>query len=334
MLELPTSLSPSRVEKFLSCPLAFRFATVEKLPERANIHTTRGSLVHRALELAYARPAAERTPDAFRAALAVATHEFRALPDVVDLGLSPSSWRRWRTSARSSSSATCAWRIRRPCGRSASSCGWPQPAGALELRGVIDRLDLTDDGELVVVDYKTGRPPSPSWEQRSLSGVQFYAFLCEQVLGRRPAAVRLMYLSTRRGHRGAAVGPVDALRHDAGDGDLERRRGRRAHRRLPAPPELDVRRVQLPGVVPGVRRRPRPCRRGAGGDGRRTGARGDGPDVTADADAAAADDAARRSRRRSSPRPAARRSARRSPASTAGPTSPSSASAATPSPTP
>ena len=70
------------------------------------------------------------------------------------------------------------------------------PAGAIELRGVIDRLDLRDDGELVVVDYKTGRPPSVSWEQRSLAGVQFYAFLCEQVLGRRPAAVRLMYLST------------------------------------------------------------------------------------------------------------------------------------------
>src|SRR5690349_7765505 len=87
VLEVPTSLSPSRVEKFLSCPLAFRFATVQKLPERASIHATRGSLVHRALELAYARPAAERTPDAFRAALAAATEEFHALPDVVDLGL-------------------------------------------------------------------------------------------------------------------------------------------------------------------------------------------------------------------------------------------------------
>ena len=144
MLELPTSLSPSRVEKFLSCPLAFRFATVEKLPERPSIHTTRGSLVHRALELAYARPAAERTPDAFRAALAVATHEFRAAPR----RRRPRPRRRAAGDARrgvraSSSSATCAWRTRRPCGRSGSSCGCPHRSAALELRGVIDRLDLT-----------------------------------------------------------------------------------------------------------------------------------------------------------------------------------------------
>jgi len=66
--------------------------------------------------------------------------------------------------------------------------------GGLRLRGIIDRLDLTPDGELVVVDYKTGRVPSQTQEQQRLAGVQFYALLCEQVLGRRPACVRLLYL--------------------------------------------------------------------------------------------------------------------------------------------
>src|SRR3954454_9233846 len=87
MFEVPTSLSPSRVEKFTSCPLAFRFASIERLPERPSIHTTRGSLVHRALELAYARPPTERTRDAFLASLAVARHEFMARPELVELGL-------------------------------------------------------------------------------------------------------------------------------------------------------------------------------------------------------------------------------------------------------
>ena len=54
----------------------------------------------------------------------------------------------------------------------------------MELRG----------GELVVTDYKTGRAPSVNWEQRSLAGVHFYSFLCERVFGRRPVAIRLMYL--------------------------------------------------------------------------------------------------------------------------------------------
>src|SRR5262249_41505069 len=68
--------------------------------------------------------------------------------------------------------------------------------GALTLRGIIDRLELDDDGQLVVTDYKTGRPPFQQQEQRRLAGVHFYAFLCEQVFGQRPAQIRLMYLST------------------------------------------------------------------------------------------------------------------------------------------
>ena len=68
-------------------------------------------------------------------------------------------------------------------------------AGSLALRGIIDRLELRD-GELVVTDYKTGRAPSVKWEQKSLAGVHFYSFLCEEVLGRRPVAIRLMYLSS------------------------------------------------------------------------------------------------------------------------------------------
>jgi putative RecB family exonuclease len=68
--------------------------------------------------------------------------------------------------------------------------------GSLELRGIIDRLDLDEHGELVVVDYKTGRAPSGNYEQKSLAGVHFYSFLCEAVLGKRPAKIRLMYLSS------------------------------------------------------------------------------------------------------------------------------------------
>ena len=58
--------------------------------------------------------------------------------------------------------------------------------GAMRLRGIIDRLDLTPDGELVVIDYKTGRAPSPAFEQSKLIGVHIYALLCQEVLG--PAA--------------------------------------------------------------------------------------------------------------------------------------------------
>jgi putative RecB family exonuclease len=69
--------------------------------------------------------------------------------------------------------------------------GGPKP---LRLRGVIDRLELDEQGELVVTDYKTGKAPGQSQEQARLGGVHFYAFLCEQVLGRRPVKVQLFHL--------------------------------------------------------------------------------------------------------------------------------------------
>src|SRR4029078_11994174 len=68
--------------------------------------------------------------------------------------------------------------------------------GSLTLRGIIDRLELDANGGLIVTDYKTGRSPGMKYELARLAGVQFYSFLCESVLGVRPAAVRLMYLRT------------------------------------------------------------------------------------------------------------------------------------------
>ena len=64
--------------------------------------------------------------------------------------------------------------------------------GSLTVRGIIDRLELDQDGELVVTDYKTGRAPSPAQEQSRLGGVHFYSLLCERVLGRIPSRVQLL----------------------------------------------------------------------------------------------------------------------------------------------
>ncbi|MFV0308321.1 MAG: RecB family exonuclease [Desertimonas sp.] len=195
MYDVPTTLSPSRVEKFTSCPMAFRFASIEKLPEPPTIHTTRGSLVHRALELAFTHPAAARTPELFRACLATANDEFDELPEIGDLGLDDQQ----RTTLRSE----CASLVERYLQMEDPTAIHPiglevrlsAPIDTLRLQGIIDRLELRD-GQLVVTDYKTGRAPSANWEQKSLAGVHFYSFLCEEVFGQRPAAIRLMYLKT------------------------------------------------------------------------------------------------------------------------------------------
>ena len=64
------------------------------------------------------------------------------------------------------------------------------------IRGIIDRLELDANGELVVTDYKTGSARrAKGWEQKSLAGVHIYSLLCERMFGRRPARVQLLYLS-------------------------------------------------------------------------------------------------------------------------------------------
>ena len=193
--DVPTSLSPSRVEAFTSCPMLFRFVSIEKIDDPPSIHTTRGSLVHRALELAFSHPAADRTPEVFAGAVDTAIAEYRRLPDLIRLGLDDE--RTEGLFAECRRLVDNYLRMENP--RDVQAIGLELSLGAkidgLTLRGIIDRLDLRD-GELVVTDYKTGRSPSTNWELRSLSGVRFYALLCQQVFGRLPAAVRLLYLGS------------------------------------------------------------------------------------------------------------------------------------------
>src|SRR4051812_42865567 len=76
MLEVPKSLSPSRVEAFTTCPMAFRFASIEHLPDPPTVHTTKGSLVHRALELLFVNPPGGRNRADAEHALEQAVQEF------------------------------------------------------------------------------------------------------------------------------------------------------------------------------------------------------------------------------------------------------------------
>ena len=194
---VPTSLSPSRVESFLSCPLAFRFSSIEKLPDAPSVSSTRGSLVHRALELLFMNPAAERTPAALESAVETAIAEYRTHPDFTLLGLATDEIDRFDDECRSLATNYLDMEDPTRVREIGLELRLEADVGDLTLRGIIDRLELDVDGELVVTDYKTGRAPSPNWERKSLSGLNFYSFLCESLFGKRPAAIRLMYLSSK-----------------------------------------------------------------------------------------------------------------------------------------
>jgi len=196
MFPVPTSLSPSRVESFLTCPLQFRFASIEKLPEPPQVHMTRGSLVHRALELLFTRPAPLRTPAMAITALDEAIDEYRTDAEFVELGLTDEQAAVFFGEARALVHKYLAMEDPSTVHDIGLELRLEAKVGDLTLRGIIDRLELDADGGLVVIDYKTGRAPHRNYEQSRMTGVHFYSFLCHAVFGKIPSKIRLMYLSS------------------------------------------------------------------------------------------------------------------------------------------
>ncbi len=176
--------------------MQFRFSSIEKLPEPPGVATTKGTIVHRALELLFVRPAAERTPDALATDMATALDEYRSHPDYVGLRLEGADVDKFDRDCHGLIDKYFAMEDPTTVREIGLELWMEAPVGDLTLRGIIDRLELDADGELVVTDYKTGRAPSGNFEQKSLAGVHFYSFLCEAVFGKRPAKIRLMYLAS------------------------------------------------------------------------------------------------------------------------------------------
>ena len=58
------TLSPSRASDFMTCPLLYRFRTIDRLPERPSPEATRGTVVHAVLERLFDLPAAVRDTEA------------------------------------------------------------------------------------------------------------------------------------------------------------------------------------------------------------------------------------------------------------------------------
>src|SRR4029453_13306390 len=83
----PVSLSPSKVTAFQDCPMAFKFSAIDRIPQPPRPATTKGTLVHRALELLMLREPAQRTLAAALADLAVAREELASHPDYLLLDL-------------------------------------------------------------------------------------------------------------------------------------------------------------------------------------------------------------------------------------------------------
>jgi putative RecB family exonuclease len=191
------ALSPSRAADFMTCPLLYRYRTIDRLPEAPSADALRGTLVHKVLEDLFDLPSQTRTPDQARDLL-VPTWEalLEADPGLAELFADEGrDVGQWLASCRSVLDRYFTLEDPRRL----------EPAerelyvealldSRLLLRGFIDRLDIAPDGAIRLVDYKTGHSIPEMFEAKALFQMRFYALVIWRTRGVVPSMLQLIYL--------------------------------------------------------------------------------------------------------------------------------------------
>ncbi len=186
------SLSPSRAADFKTCPLLYRFRSIDRLPEPATPEQARGTLIHAVLEQLFDLPAADRDRD--RAAALVAPCWDRLRAEQTTLADLPTTDDFLPTAVALLDGYFAVEDPRRLEPAERECLVEAVVDSGLLLRGYIDRLDKAPNGDLRVVDYKTGGAPREAFESRALFQLKFYALVLWRTRGVVPRALRLLYL--------------------------------------------------------------------------------------------------------------------------------------------
>jgi len=179
-------VTPAKLATWTDCPRRYRMIYLDRpTPPRGApwAHSTVGAAVHNALRALFEQPAARRTPevaarlvdehwktDGFRGAEQAAEYRRRARTwvhdyvDGLDLAFEPLGIERWVSA----------------------------PSSRIVAEGRVDRID--DRGELVIVDYKTGRHGLTTDDARGSQALALYALAAARTLRRDCRHVELHHL--------------------------------------------------------------------------------------------------------------------------------------------
>jgi putative RecB family exonuclease len=196
---LVASLSPSRAGDFMTCPLLYRFRTIDRIPERPIQAAVRGTVVHQVLEDLFDLPAAERTFEQAASMLPQAWAQVQEQEAELAAALfeSPDEATAWLESAVPLLEAY--FRLEDPTTLDPAERELRVETtldDGLVLRGYVDRLDRNAAGETRVVDYKTGKAPGEGYEQKALFQMRFYALVLWRATGVVPRLLQLLYLGS------------------------------------------------------------------------------------------------------------------------------------------
>ncbi|WP_179956779.1 RecB family exonuclease [Amycolatopsis anabasis] len=207
-----TKVSPARLATFEDCPRRYRMAYLDRpTPQRTGpwAHSTLGAVVHNALRALFDLPVEKRTP-ARAAALLTEHWKDAGFADAAQAAIYRERAKSWVADYVEENDVTID-----PVGleRWISAPVNPHEGGranpTMIIEGRADRIDERD-GELVIIDYKTGRRPPDEYEARGSQALAMYAVASARTLRRPCHRVELHHVPT--GTIAAAEHTDDSLR--------------------------------------------------------------------------------------------------------------------------
>jgi len=194
------NLSPSRASQFKTCPKQFKFANVDKIKEPTTEVQAKGTTVHQALEDLFDLKPDERNTEKLHNLFREAWTKVRGNDEHHNLFSSVEEEREWGLDGlkllnnyMSIEDPTSFEPLERK--------RWVR--GSIEdlnLRGILDRMDRNNKGELVIVDYKSGKAPLAKYKEPRFFALKLYALLIQKELGEMPSELKLIYLKNSTIH--------------------------------------------------------------------------------------------------------------------------------------
>ena len=193
---VPKHLSPSSASSYRECARRWKFRYVDRLPDPPGEPAVTGTFAHMVLEKLMQEPVENRTVDRAKTLARELWPKMENSRDYRGLELDERGGLNFRKNGWRAIEGL--WDLEDP--REVKVASTEQDVrveiNGVPFRGIIDRVDETDDG-LVVTDYKSGKAPSDRFSSNYATQMLLYAAALTELEGSKPAKAQLLYLGQK-----------------------------------------------------------------------------------------------------------------------------------------